>query len=287
MIVTPAEDTRISAPLVFTGIVQDEFLARWQLDYRLKAADGAAEETWTTFASGTSQVGSSASGATAAVPGTLGTFDPTMLLNGIYEVRLRVTNTAGQSLVDGPITVVVEGNMKVGIFSLAFEDLKVPVAGIPISVTRTYDTRDARVGDFGPGWRLAVANVRVQKNRNLGAGWWQTPQSGDGIQFYDVLPLNERIVTIAMPDGETLRFRAGAYVKNRDGDPDYRSFGVVVRQGGFRFYPIGDTTGQLEALNPAGEPITRFYLAGTGDQDLRADDPTADPFAPTMPIRRC
>ena len=78
--------------------------------------------------------------------------------------------------------------MKIGAFTLAFEDLKVPVTGMPISITRTYDSRDTRVGDFGPGWRIAVNNVRVQKNRDLGAGWYQTPQSGSGIQFYTSIP---------------------------------------------------------------------------------------------------
>jgi hypothetical protein len=33
------------------------------------------------------------------------------------------------------------------------------------AVTRTYDSRDKRVGDFGVGWTLDVKNIRLQKNR--------------------------------------------------------------------------------------------------------------------------
>lgn len=278
----PAEDSRITAPTEVTGVVASSILDRWSLDYRLKVAEGATPEDWINLASGSTAVGSPAAGTTAAVAGPLGTFDPTRLINGLYELQLTATDTAGRTVTDGPIAVVVEGNMKIGAFTLAFEDLKVPVAGLPITLTRTYDSRDPRVGDFGPGWRLALANIRVQKNRNLGAGWWQTPQQGSGIQFYDVLPIQDRIVTIVFPDGETHRFKAGAYVKVRPGDPDYRSFAVVVQVGKYRFYPIGDTTSKLEPVDAAGQLAEDFWIDGTGDQDLRSEDPASDPFAPTF-----
>jgi RHS repeat-associated protein len=279
-LIAPAEDARISAPASVTGIVGVASLTSWALDYRLKAAEGAIPAAWTQFSTGTNLVGSPAVGATAAIPGSLGTFDPTSLLNGIYEIRLRATTAALTTYIAGPITLIVEGNMKVGAFTLAFEDLKVPVAGIPITLTRTYDSRDARVGDFGPGWRLAVANIRVQKNRNLGTAWYQTLQSGSGIQFYYVEPVNDRFVTVVMPDGETHRFRAGALVKVRPEDPDNASFAVVADDGLLRFYPVGDTTSTLEPVDAAGELDERFYIHGTGDQDLRTSG-ESDPFSPT------
>jgi hypothetical protein len=275
----PAPDARLSAPTAVTGVVAHSLLASWALDYRLKASEGAAGEPWLTLSTGSNLVGTPANGPTPAVPGALGTFDPTLLINGIYELRLRVTDTNATTLVDGPLTLVVEGNMKVGAFTLAFEDLKVPVAGIPITLTRTYDSRDVRVGDFGPGWRLALANIRVQKNRNLGAGWYQTPQSGSGLQFYNVDPIGDRIVTVVMPDGESHRFKLGAYVKNRPGDPDNASFAVVVTQGQLRFYPLGDTTSKLEPLDTTNQLADHFYIGGTGDQDITAEDPGSNPFA--------
>ncbi len=269
-IASPGEDSRISAPTKVTGVIASGSLQSWNLEYRLRPAGddtAGSTEPWITFASGTDPVGTPASTDTPAVPAVIASFDPTLLLNGIYELRLNVV-TAGGTTTYGPITVVVDGNMKIGAFSVAFEDLSVPTPGIPISITRTYDSRDQRVGDFGPGWWIAVGNVRVQKNRNLGTAWWQTPQSGDGIQFYDVLPIDDRIVTVALPDGETHRFRAGAYVKNRPGDPDYRSFGVVVREGLYKFYPVGDTTATLEPIDATGALADQFWIEGTGDQDL-------------------
>ena len=47
------------------------------------------------------------------------------------------------------IAVIVKGNRKVGHFSVSFVDMELPLAGLPIRLTRTYDSRDKRVGDFG------------------------------------------------------------------------------------------------------------------------------------------
>src|SRR5262249_46228545 len=45
-----------------------------------------------------------------------------------------------------------------------YTDLSVPLAGIPIKVTRVYDTLDAnRSGDFGFGWHLATAGPRIHE----------------------------------------------------------------------------------------------------------------------------
>ena len=278
---SPAEDGRISAPTPLTGVVSDAFLQSWQLQYRLKAAEGATPDAWTTLATGTAQVGTPATTSTPESPGALGTFDPTLLINGIYELQLAVTDTTGQTTTTGPITLVVEGNMKLGAFTLAFEDMKIPTPGIPISITRTYDSRDSRPGDFGPGWHVALANIRVQKNRNLGTGWWQTPQTGTGIQFYTVDPQLDRIVTIVMPDGTTDRFKAGAYVKNRVGDPDNSSFAAVVTSGKIKFYPIGNTYDTLEPLDASGNLADTFWIGGTGTQDITSDDLGAEVWNPT------
>ena len=277
----PLDDARITAPITVTGIVGSAALQSWTVEYRLKAADGVPGESWITAATGTASVGTPASGGNPAIPGVLGTFDPTRLINGIYELQLRVTETTGAITTVGPVPVLVEGNMKIGAFSVAFEDLKVPVAGIPLTITRMYDSRDVRAGDFGPGWRLAINNIRVQKNRHLGNAWWQTPQAGSGIQFYDVLPQRDRVVTVVMPDGVTHRFRAGALVKNREGDPDNRAFAVVVKRGKYRFYPIGDTTSQLEPLDADNQLADEFYIGGTNEQDLSVDEFGFEPFNPS------
>ena len=70
-----------------------------------------------------------------------------------------------------PVTMIVDRNLKIGRFSLSFDDVTVPVAGIPIEIVRTYDSRDRRTNDFGVGWSLDVRNVRVQKNRPFAFNW--------------------------------------------------------------------------------------------------------------------
>jgi len=59
---------------------------------------------------------------------------------------------------------VVSRNRKLGFFTISFNDLTVPMPGLPIQIVRTYDSRQKDiVGDFGPGWALSLANIRLQK----------------------------------------------------------------------------------------------------------------------------
>src|SRR5262249_61954466 len=70
------------------------------------------------------------------------------------------------------ILLDVPGSAKLGNFRLTFTDLQVPVAGIPITVTRIYDTLDTSTsGDFGFGWTLGVKDARIHET---------VPQTGDG-----------------------------------------------------------------------------------------------------------
>src|SRR5262249_58388361 len=97
----------------------------------------------------------------------LGTLDPTLLLNDSYILRLEATDAAGNvATLDQQFNV--RDNLKLGNFTLSFQDLTVPVSGIPITVTRTYDTLTARRDDgLGFGWRLEFRDVDV---RSSGAG---------------------------------------------------------------------------------------------------------------------
>ena len=88
-------------------------------------------------------------------------FDPTLLQNGFYLIRVRASDIGGQGQVEG-IGLNVTGDLKFGEFRLEFTDLSIPVAGMPITVTRVYDSRESRrKGDFGFGWRLGVQDARI------------------------------------------------------------------------------------------------------------------------------
>ena len=134
----------------------------------------------------------------------LGTFDPTLAMNGLYEIRLSATNTAGQTAAIS-VFVVVKENLKIGHFTLSFVDLEVPVSGLPIRITRTYDSRDKRIGDFGFAWRLGLTSLDVSENGVLGRNWVGQKLLG-GLGAFCVTPAKNNVVTVTMPDGEVFEF---------------------------------------------------------------------------------
>jgi hypothetical protein len=178
----------------------------------------------------------------ATASGTLGTVDPTPLLNGIYELQLTVTDVSGRTST-AATTFVVEGNQKIGIFSLSYVDLAVPLVGLPIQITRTYDSRDKRAEDFGVGWSLGISNVRLQENRPLGAAWTGTRSFVN----FCVEPAAPHIISITLPDNSVHQFEARARVSTNNcqglGAPDEVSF-VFTPRGG---------TAPLEQLAIAGQ----------------------------------
>ncbi|MFP4440651.1 MAG: FG-GAP-like repeat-containing protein, partial [Chloroflexaceae bacterium] len=163
---SPATATTISAPLPITlaaGItLQDGTLDYWPAD------DPTAV---TEVATGLSGRGGD----------TLTTFDPTLLANGSYVVRLTGTADDGRTLASG-ILVTVAGTYKPGRVRFSVTDLMVPVTGLPITIGRTYDSLERyAVGDFGYGWNLTLGSPDLEVN----------PQQD---------------VTLTMPNGERVTF---------------------------------------------------------------------------------
>ncbi len=98
---------------------------------------------------------------------TLGQFDPTMLPNDAYYIRLQATKGIHIISTEAPYNVM--GELKLGNFTVSFTDLTIPVAGIPLVITRSYDSLDTRTGEFGAGWRLGLAgNVRDTAREGTG-----------------------------------------------------------------------------------------------------------------------
>ena len=98
----------------------------------------------------------------AVTDGVLGKFDPSLLQNDSYRVRLSVYDTGGNGTF-AEETVDVAGELKLGNFRLSFTDLEVPVTGIPITLTRTYDTLTSNTtDDFGYGWRMEFRDTDLR-----------------------------------------------------------------------------------------------------------------------------
>lgn len=142
-----ADDVDVSAPLVIRGTITDSNLAY----YTLSVAPV-----------GSSQFKEVYRGTTAVNNGTIATFDPTVLANGAYVLKFTAFDANGNGSTTER-TVNVTGDLKLGNFRLSFTDLSVPVAGIPINVTRTYDSLNANSSDnFGYGWRMEFRDTDLK-----------------------------------------------------------------------------------------------------------------------------
>jgi RHS repeat-associated protein len=96
-------------------------------------------------------------------PGTtLATLDTTTIANGNYVIRVTATDANGQEQVS-QVMITVTGENKPGRISFTVNDLTVPVAGLPITIDRKYDSLERnQIGDFGYGWSLEMAGPRLE-----------------------------------------------------------------------------------------------------------------------------
>ena len=189
---TPAEGAEIGTPTAIQGTADDANLLEWSL-----AVAYGSLSPFTPLASGDSPVNG----------GAFTTLDPTVLENGPVRLLLTATDAAGnQASVER--TLILTGDAKIGLFRLVFKDLDVPVAGVPIVVSRIYDSR-ARGSrrDFGFGWSLQVEGEgRYTNNRKPGDGWTFTtgplglPCAGS------VVPTKTHYTEVRFSDREAYRF---------------------------------------------------------------------------------
>jgi len=252
---SPADAATITNRTSFIGSVSEG--SAWKLEYSLNADP----QVWTTIASGN----------TAVTNGLLGTFDPTLLINGIYTVRLSATNAGGQTSVN-TVSAVVASELKLGNFTLSFTDLSVPVAGLPIEVVRTYDSREKRTGDFGVGWTLGIKNVRVEKSGVLGENWEQTVTQGF-LPTYCLQPTRVPLVTVTFPDGRLFKFQATLNSQCQLIAPfEFATVGYSQLQG-----TPGTQGARLVALD-----VNDVFVAGAapGDVELLSAE-TVDVYNPT------
>jgi hypothetical protein len=147
------------------------------------------------------------SGTTSVVNGVLGRLDPTLLQNGLYRVRVVAEDVNGQVAVDEHV-YRVDGQAKVGVLALSFIDLQVPVAGIPITVVRSYDSRIKTFRDFGVGWTMQIASGKYQSNRKAGDGWMVTRGSGAfGLPCAITTETRSHFTEVRLSDREFYRFQ--------------------------------------------------------------------------------
>ena len=144
----------------------------------------------------------------AATNGVLGQIDTTLLENGYHELRVEVEDLDGNktSLVR---PVRVSGQAKVGVVQMSFVDAALPVAGIPVTVVRTYDSRRKDVrGEFGYGWSLDIKRGGASHNRAVGDGWGIYTGQDDSFPCQRVAEQKSHFTEIRLSDREQYIFRA-------------------------------------------------------------------------------
>ncbi|GAB5404689.1 MAG: hypothetical protein Aurels2KO_29200 [Aureliella sp.] len=147
IITSPADNGTAIGMVSITGTADHENFGAYTLSYR-----HVDETSFTEFHRSTTPV----------VDGELGVWDTSLLLNDEYVIRLQVATTEGAANVVEH-SVGLAGELKLGNFQLSFTDMVIPVAGIPIEITRIYDTLQAdRQGDFGYGWRLEYRDTDLR-----------------------------------------------------------------------------------------------------------------------------
>jgi len=222
---SPADGSEITTR---TDVVGSVSAGAWTLQYVLGGDESTSPPV--TICSGTNAVANA----------RLCTFDPTLLLNGTYSLRLTSACSGGSATAS--VGAMVTRNQKVGVSRVAFNDLNIPVAGIPIRVTRTYDSRNkSNSGDFGFGWNVDLGkSVRVQKSAGLGK-WWVETSTGGIFPTYCLQPSRALFVTVTFSSGKVYRFQATTEQPCQQIYP--------ITDGNLAFTPIAPTQGSLIALN--------------------------------------
>ncbi len=168
----------VSEPTPIRAKLQDESPL---LNWKLELIDDETRRS-STLATGTGNVAGTA----------IAQLDTTLLRNGAYTLRLTAVDSGANEMID-TASVQIDGALKLGNFNVAFVDLTVPIAGVPITLTRRYDSLDAKVsGDFGYGWSLDIAKTKIEKQIDPN----RLPDLSGYVPFRD----GDRIF-VTLPDG--------------------------------------------------------------------------------------
>ena len=83
--------------------------------------------------------------------------------DGNYELLLTVRTVGGAAYSYAHVPFILDCPLKIGNVMFTQEDVVIPVGGIPLRVTRTYDSfKRNKDGDFGYGWSYSIANMDIE-----------------------------------------------------------------------------------------------------------------------------
>lgn len=201
---SPAASSVLTYITDVVGSVRDENLEFYRLEVSLSGQDEWRAISTRTFAS--------APGPDGPLSSLLGQFDPTLLANDLYDLRIAAQDTSGNQSFR-QVAVAVEGGAKLGNFnyeamqsycdcSASYVDMELPLAGIPIRIARSYDTLDADFSqDFGYGWRMDIASPRIRESVRISPA----EAAGGGSLVANPFRVGSRVYLNA-PDGRRVGF---------------------------------------------------------------------------------
>jgi YD repeat-containing protein len=227
---------QLRTALDIQGTVSDGNLDSWKLE---QAPLGSND--FITLASGNS-----------VVSGTLYHFDPTVLRNGVYLLRLTAADISGR-ISTAETVVEADTTTKSSDYVQQDTDLTVTLGGAQIDLVRSYDSlnRDAS-GSFGYGWRLANSDTEIQTS----VGLTGREQFGaydpfmEGTRVYLTLPDGQRVGFTFTPE-KHLQSGITYYTPAYQADPEVNyqldSAAAVLSKGSNGFYDVKTA----RAYNPA------------------------------------
>ena len=255
-ITAPADASVVTAPTKIIGTATADSMTKYTLAYAPVQTRNVGDSEYkpveyVVFATGTRPVSG----------GVLGVFDPTLLPNGYYTVRLTVEGGGAQATKE--ITVSVEGELKVGSFSMSFIDMDMPIHGIPLSVVRTYDSREKdRSGRFGFGWDMKLTKATLSENGTPGSKWTMTRSDSGWLKGYTMVQEKPHEVVVHWGNGRMDKFALNL-------QPTFSLF--PIRWLRAYYENINDTKSRLESLDQSTDLL---YQSGVVyDYDFKPFNP--------------
>ncbi len=254
-IATPLEDPTLTQLTDIIASVSDDNLVSYTLAYA-----ELDRLVFTTLAAGTENV----------VNQTLAQFDPTLIKNGSYVLRLTAVD-AGGNVASDDVIVEVDTNAKIGNFSLGFTDLSVSLGGLPITIGRTYDTLNSdEVGDFGHGWSLDLFDMDLRTDVDLGSS------DLTGLGLVPSLRHGSRI-HVTLPDGSKQSFTAQLTPINSSAAAGLLAFALSMYR--VEFIPDPDNSATLTTTLPQLQVFVNEY----GELEI-ADGVPFNPASPYLDL---
>ena len=203
--------------------------------------------------------------------GSLGTVNLTAVENGAYTLELLVYGSGGIATTN--LNIALDSNLKLGEFSFSQQDVTMPVSGIPLTVTRTYNSLDLRSADFGYGWTYSLNSLDVsldEQRQDWQVGSDTLPLDGDDDGYGGSSPVvsvrtgGGHDVTLTLPDGRRTTFQ----------------FSMVPNDfSGLAYQAVWTPPSDVHATLTMNGDNGTYYLWGIGWQwDLGGDGSTFDNF---------